>query len=1350
MASMKETDRMSEQNASNAGEPIRETVEQTAFECQVSAAQERFWILEKLQPGNPALNVAVRWRIEGRLIADLAEQAFRQLIDRHEALRTAVLEHEGALIQRVMPSVAFKLAVVDLLALPTNERESMAMSLGAREAATPFALDGAPLLRATLLRLSETRSIMLVTAHHIVCDGWSIGIMARDFGETYAALRADRPANLPALPIQYADFTLWRAETETQEDVSASVAYWTRQLTGMKHFEVQPDLPRPPVQSSNGAILGMMLPRELTDPLSEFSRTRGVTLFTTALSAMLVLLNRYTGETDIGLGTQIAGRTQEELADLVGLFINTVVLRNDVSGDPSFNDLVARSGEVVTQALAHQNVPIETVIQAVKPQRDLSRNALFSVNFIFQRSFVHNARYGDIELVDIPSQSAGALYDLNFFMVERPEGWRFACEYNTDLFLAETVRTLLDGFATLLAGVLARPGEKLSALPVIDAATRRRLLIDWNDTKREYPSTATVLDLFDMQAKMNPTATAVQSAEGAISYRDLHAASDRLSQRLVRRGVGVGDLVGLCCDRSGEMVVAMLAILKAGAAYVPLDPGYPAARLMHAVEDSGLTLILTQGEYRTLFDGCGVGIMIQADATHDGPARAAPIGKPASLAPDNLAYVIYTSGSTGKPKGVQIQHQALVNLLWAMREQPGLGAKDTLLSVTSLSFDIAALEIFLPLITGAKLVIATRMQAADGVALQGLLAANKATVMQATPATWHMLLETGWTSSPGFRMLCGGEALPRRLANALVAGGGELWNMYGPTETTIWSSAIRVHHAETPVPVGAPIANTQFHVLDEKGGLSMAGARGELYIGGDGLALGYRGNEKLTGERFVKHPLATTPDGRLYRTGDVVRRRFDGTFEFLGRADFQVKLRGFRIELGDIESAISLHPQVKECVALVRADAAGENHLFAYVVPVAPGQVGSAELVASVNRLLAGSLPAYMIPSLIVSIDAFPLTPNGKVDRNALPTPERRVVATTTARQAANEAENRVLAIWKDVLKLDSIDLDANFFDLGGHSLLAAKMLARLGEMMGHPVSLTALFQAPTVRELARLIPAPERRNNTTDPQIVVVQPNGHKTPVFAINNTSIFHHLSRHLGQDRPFIAVQAFDADLEDGHLGHGFAEIASAYVRAIRSMRPQGPYILLGLCVAGSLAYEVAQQLRAEGEEISLLVMVDAWAPGYTRKMSRLRRLLANVSYIGQRTLYHITHLHQKSPRALAAFYWERPGVLRLRMKFARSRHKPGAEVATPAFANKDWAFLEELERAAKVYEPKPYDGRVVLFYRPDQPSGAFLDRNFGWTGLAVGGIETLEVPGDHLGMFRDPGASIMARHIQSVLG
>jgi amino acid adenylation domain-containing protein len=1322
-----------------------------AFVCELSAAQERFWILDRLIPGNPALNVAVRWQLDGVVVPDIVERAFQSLVQRHETLRTQIHETAAGPVQRVLAEAPFRLASVDLLALPEADRAAMALQLGAREAATPFDLATAPLLRATLLRVTERRSILLVTAHHIVCDGWSIGLLARDFGESYAALRRGATPALPDLPIQYADYALWQSEARAGQTLQPQIDHWVRQLAGLRYFELPTDFPRPAMQTTGATIRSVLLPRGVTDRLVAWSRQQGATFFMTSLAALLALLHRYTGETDIAIGTQIAGRDQPELQDLVGLFINTVVLRTDLSGDPGFIALVGRVQAVVRDAFAHQAVPLETLIEVLKPERDLSRNALFSVNFIHQRSFISNRDYGDFALVDLPSQSAGALYDLNFFMVERPDGWRFSCELNTGLFRADTVDALLAAFQTLLEGAAADPALALSELPVLDAATRKYLVQDCNATQSDYPGRATVIDLIAAQARLGPDYPAVACGGRAMTRRQLAEASDRLAGVLQRRGVAPGALVGLCCERSCEMLVALLAILKAGAAYVPLDPAYPPARLVHAVADSGLRLVLTEAGLTGLFAQCDAETLVWQDALEAAAGPQAALARPE---PGALAYVIYTSGSTGRPKGAQIPHRALTNLLCAMQRTPGLAPQDTLLAVTSLSFDIAALELFLPLTTGARLVIATRAEASDGAVLKALLRRSAATVMQATPATWQMLLDVGWTAA-GLRMLCGGEALPRRLADRLLAGGGTLWNMYGPTETTIWSAAVRVGAGEGAVPIGGPIANTQFHVLDARGALVLPGAPGELHIGGDGLALGYWRNPRLTGERFIRHPLAVTPDGRLYRTGDLVRRLPDGCLAFLGRADTQVKLRGFRIELGDIEAAMLADPRVAAAAAVVRSDAAGEGRLIAYMVPAA-GEEGGAQaaLASGVREALAAALPAYMVPALIVVLPALPLTPNGKVDRAALPAPLPPVRA-AGAPSVMTDPEQRIAAVWRDLLGVAEIGPETNFFELGGHSLLAVRMLARLGDVLGHSVSLASLFQAPTVRGLASLLPAPADASppaaevpRTLVPRVVVVQPHGSKPPIFAINNTGIFYHLARGLGEDQPFIALQVFDSDVSDAAPGD-FVRIAASYTSVIRSLQPHGPYSLLGLCVAGTLAYEIAQQLTAAGEEVALLVIVDSWAPGYLRRLTLRRRLLADLSYRWQRLGHHIANLGKADLTATIAFYLERPGVLRARMRLARLGRRAGL-AAMPVFADKDWRFLERLYAAMVGYAPRRYAGRVLLLHRPDQPRGRFLDPGFGWSDLVTGPLEVVCVPGDHLGMFRDPGAAIMVEHIRAVLG
>jgi amino acid adenylation domain-containing protein len=1303
-------------------------------------AQQRFWILDRLDPANPALNVAVRWRLEGEVIATALDQAWQTVAARHDVLRTFFADDAGGPVQVVEPQIDFRIVTVDLTKLAPAEATAEAERLAAVEARRPFNLTVGPLIRVTRLWLAQRESMLLVTAHHIICDGWSVGLLAAEMGQAYAALAAGRPPALPELPIQYWEYALWQGQVLADTKAGPALAFWERTLSGLKHFELLPDRPRPPIQTSNGDIVSVLLDRGLTAALTDLSRRSGCSLFMTALAALFVLLHRHTGEDDIALGTQVAGRDDVELESLIGLFINTIVLRGDVGGDPSFIALLERVRATVTEAFEYRSIPTETLIEIVQPDRDRSRNAMFSVNFIFQRSFIANATYGDIRLVDMPSRSAGALYDLNFFMVERPDGWRASCEFNTDLFDRATVVAMLRRFEVLLRGAAADPTQRISCLPVLTEDERRRVITEWNRTEAAYPCDATVAELFIAQARRTPDAVAIVCDETTLTYRDLDLATEQMAGDLVVRGHAPGKRVGVCLGRSADLVVTLLAILRAGGTYVPLDPTHPAERLRHVVADAVLTAIVAATELAEVLGASGVP-MVQPH----GNGGNTPVNAPAA----DIAYVIYTSGSTGQPKGVAVRQRSLVNLLWAMRHRPGLTADDTLVAVTTVAFDIAALEIFLPLITGARLVIAREQEAADGRALARLLRRHRATVLQATPVTWQLLLDAGWQGDPRLKMLCGGEALPRPLATALLATGGALWNMYGPTETTVWSAVAPVEQGNGPVPIGPPIANTQFYVLDKYGNLAPPGAPGELYIGGDGVAAGYFNRPELTRERFIADPFGGAEDARLYRTGDLVRQRTNGSIEFLGRTDHQIKLRGFRIELGEIEAALLGQPGIAEAVAVAGRDAIGDPTVVAYTAGRWPAAERDA-VATELRRRLADALPSYMVPAAIVALDALPRLPNGKIDRRSLPAPQVRSAESASGAQPLDQVEEKLAAIWRSLLGVDAVGLHSDFFELGGNSLLAARLLARVDAEFERRVSLATLFQASTLQQFAQAVREQQAWEFEFE-QVVKLQPNGARPTLIALSNTGILHPLSRRLGPDQPFTALQLFDRTALRQPRTDSFEAIAAEYVELIRRVEPRGPYALLGWCVAGSLAYEVGRQLEASGSEVFLVVIVDAWVPGYLRRVSALRRVLADQCYRWQ-TIFGDVVSVLTGRRKLHSFLVRRNlfnrWAARLGQPRADEAEAPGEAGVLEGERYHEW-ILALLRRAADRYEPPPYSGRVLLFRAADEPSGLFLDPTLGWRRFATGRFDTIVLDGDHTTIFQDPGVTQMARHITAAV-
>jgi amino acid adenylation domain-containing protein len=899
----------------------------------LSFAQERLWFLDRLVPDSAVYNVPMGFRLVGALDVLALQRCLREVLHRHEPLRTHFETVQGRPVQVVEPAASLEMPLVDLRGLPESAREPEARRLCMKEAQRSFNLGHDLMLRASLFRLGETKHILFVNMHHIASDGWSRGLLFRELRSLYGAFVEGKPSPLPELPVQYADFAAWQRECLQGEVLEKELSYWRKQLEGASALlELPTDRPRPATQSYRGALMQCELPKPLSVALGELSRCEGATLFMTLLAAFQTLLSRYTGDDVILVGSAIAGRNRTEIEPLIGFFVNTLVLRGDLSGNPSFRALLARTREVALGAYAHQDLPFERLVEELHPERNLSHSPLFQVMFLLQNAPQEAAQLPGLEVTPIVLDSGTSKFDLTLFVTEREGALQAVAEYNTDLFEAETIRRMLGHYQILLEGIVSDPEQRLSDLPLLTSAERHQLLVEWNQTQQDYPRKKSVHELFEEQVERTPEATAVIFEDKQLTYRQLNERANQLAHHLQKLGVGPDTLAGICVERSLEMVVGLLGILKAGGAYVPLDPAYPKERLAFMIEDAGMAVLLTQTSLLASLPGEQLGVLC-IDRAWDVIGAEGRENLPAASVPENLAYVIYTSGSTGRPKGVMVQHGAVVNFLHSMRQEPGLNTQDTLLAVTTLSFDIAGLEIFLPLSVGAQVVVASREVASDGALLSAELERTSATVMQATPATWRLLLESGWKGNRELKILCGGEAMPRELADQLLDRCGSLWNMYGPTETTIWSAVLKVQAGGAIVPIGRPVANTSIYLLDTQLDPVPIGVVAELHIGGVGLARGYLHREELTREKFIPDPFNCSSGARLYKTGDLARYLPDGTIECLGRLDHQVKIRGFRIELGEIETTLNRHPAVMTAAVLASEDNAGDKRLIAYVVP---------------------------------------------------------------------------------------------------------------------------------------------------------------------------------------------------------------------------------------------------------------------------------------------------------------------------------------------------------------------------------------------------------------------------------
>lgn len=1036
----------------------------------VTESQRRMWLAQQIEPAGEVFNMALAARLRGALDFTCVERALEVLVQRHEALRTRIIETDGEVMQVVEDRVALPLQTIDLSAFPTEEAEYRAatdMRVRTREI---YDLARAPLFRAALYRLGPAEHLIYWGMHHTVGDDWSIRLLFQEMAGIYEALHAGHEPMLPAKTLDLMDYAAWQRRQTKKEDVDLDLAYWTRQLEGITTLPLPTDRPRLDRPSSHGDKVTLPWPKHFNDGLRTIASRVGASPFMVMLAAFQYALSQWCRVDDVAVGTPIANRTGIVEEQLIGSLVNTVVMRTNLSGASTPCEVVQRVRQVALNAYAHQHLPFDHLVEALAPRRSPRLSPLFQVFFNVPNAPIAQAQIDGIRIEEFEFDTGTTQFDLSV-SVDADVWEQVRLTYSTELFDEATIARFGQYYLDTLGSFLDACNQRLD--PAFTLMARdNRLLSAWNNTGSSYDSTTTIHAQVAAQASRTPNATAlVQPGIDELSYADLHARSNRLARALRTRGIGRGAFVGLCVDPGLEMVVAQLAILKAGAAYVPLDPAYPSDRLTYMAADAQPALLISEStlvhalhwprDKTLLLDIDLAAITAQSDS-----ALTADIARDAQ--PLDPAYVIYTSGSTGQPKGVVIHHQAVVNFLTSMAREPGLSPADRLLAVTTLSFDIAVLELLLPLTVGARVVLASRDDAIDGSALGRMITARGITVLQATPSTWRMLIESGWNGAPGFKALIGGESLPVDLAEQLLTRCSEVWNMYGPTETTVWSTCWRVRNPRAGIRIGHPIANTSIHILDERLQPCPIGVPGEICIGGDGVALGYHRRDKLTAERFVAAP---PPAGsRLYRTGDQGRWCHDGTLEHRGRIDFQVKLRGYRIELGEIEAQLLGHASVARAVVIVREDEPDDQRLVSYVVPKPGAVINPAEIRAH----LQPKLPNYMLPQHYIVLEALPLLPNGKVDRHGLPEPNALHVQDDILDEGfairPGTAEDRIAQIWARLLRIEHIARDDNFFDLGGHSMLAVRAVNQINRQLGINITVRQLI-FETLGQIATALP---------------------------------------------------------------------------------------------------------------------------------------------------------------------------------------------------------------------------------------------------------------------------------------
>jgi amino acid adenylation domain-containing protein len=1324
----------------------------------LSFAQERLWFLDQLMPGSAVFNVPIAVRLSGSTDLSALQKSINEIVRRHEVFRTTFITVEGQPSPVISSALDLELQVIDLGSLTAAERDAEARRLTKEEALQPFDLARGPLIRTGLIKIGEQESIFLLTMHHIVSDGWSIVLFFKELSVFYQAFSNDKASPLSELPVQYTDYAAWQREWLRGEVLAQQVSYWKNQLAGeLPVVELPADHPRPAVQTYQGARAILTLSTELTQAVVAFSRREGATLFMTLLAGFKVLLHHYTGQEDIIVGSPIANRPQAETEKLIGFFLNNLALRTDLSGDPNFRELLSRVRQTALDAFANQDVPFEKLIEELKPDRDMSRTAIFQVYFnLFNFSDEIELPDGKtISFVDAWLQSEENLskFDLTLYAGLQSSELKLAFVYNTDLFEEASITRMLAHFRNLLASVVGNPecaisNYSLGDEPVItsDRVRPTNDFLSFDRAEIEQP----INRRFEAQVRKYPARTAVKTKNHAWTYEELNAKANQIAHSIVGPCGNGDERVALLFEHDAPMIAAMLGALKAGKTYVPLDPNYPEERLSYILEHSESTALLTDEKNLDLARRLkGPAGLINIDGL---PSSASTSDLNLPIDPNGLAYILYTSGSTGQPKGVMQNHRNVLHFIRVYTNNLHISSDDRLTLLSSYCFDASVMDIYGALLNGATLnPIDIRT---DGLAnLPEQLSVEEITIYHSTPTVYRYFVETLNERSefPRLRLVVlGGEEVTRRdveLYRKHFSDGCLFVNGLGPTESTVSLQNFvdkQTMISGESVPVGFPVDDTEVLLLNQAG--KPAAIQGEIAIKSPHVALGYWRNPEAARAAFLSVRSPTVREGscsdRIYKTGDMGRRLPDGSIRFEGRKDFQIKIRGFRVELGEVESVLTQHPSVRESVVVAGLSDGRDKQLVAYVVPQS-NQPNETDL----RNFLKEKLPEYMLPAAFVMLDSLPLTASGKVNRRALPAPVKIKRELTLMAVPQTDLEGLLLPIWADVLGTQ-IGVHDNFFDCGGHSLMAVRLFAQIEKRLGHRLPLATLFQAPTVAQLAAVLEQDSRHEWTS---LVPIQTSGDNPPFFCVHglggNVIEFYDLARRLGTAQPFYGLQSQGLDGKQP-LHKSIKDMARHYISEMREVQPAGPYFIGGRSLGGTIAFEMACQLKAQGEEVGLLALLDAYPFGYEkvlpavampetsfgRTANRIETHFRNLRRLaGAEKLSYLIAKMRYAPRKMKSFVWRR--IYRVFRNFNRVLPRLLCDVA------------EFNSLAAREYVPQIYDGEVTLFWASDDLRA--YDVVEGWHVLAVGGTEVIEVPGTHLNIIKEPHVAELAEKLNDSL-
>jgi amino acid adenylation domain-containing protein len=1325
----------------------------------LSFGQRRIWFLDRLTPGSPTYNEAFAFRIEGELDPALFERAVNAIVARQEALRTRFVTEGGEPVQIILPSLSITCPLIDFTAHPAEEREPRAMERAIAGARAPFDLTTGPLLRVELYRLAPTSHLFALTIHHIATDGWTFGVFLRELSAHYSALAQGKPAKLPELQTQYADFASWQLGWMKGEIVTTQLAYWKEKLGGdLPVLQLPTDRPRPAAYTYRGAREILPLSPALAKAIRALGERNEVTLFITLLSAYQTLLYRYTGQTDIIVGSPTAGRNRVEIEDLAGVFVNNLVLRSDLSGNPTFRELLGRVREVAFAAFAHQDVPFERLLEELSPERDPSRAPFFQHFFNILTFADTRLSPPDLALRPVDLDIGTSLFDITLYAIEDRDRLSLVANYNPDLFDAATMAGMLRHLGALLESVTQNPDEHIDAIPLLREEERARALarhaamihpplsfLPFPEEQAEQP----IHRRFEAQVRLHPDRPAVSSERLSLSYAELNRLANRIARRIVELHGEAPANVALLFEHGAMMIAAMLGALKAGKGYVPLDRSYPRERLSYILTDSEALSILTNEENLDLAHELSRG-SVPAHRIDEDPHALSTDDLELEVDPGALAYILYTSGSTGTPKGVAQCHKNVVNLMRAYGNALKISPEDRCTLFSSFAFDAAVADIYGALLNGAALCpLSVRDEGLAHIA--EWLVEQKVTIFHSTPTFFRHFtgsLPEGLVF-PGIRLvIMGGEETVKSDVLAYRAhfrNTSVLVNGLGPTESTVAMLGFfdhQTHIVGNSVPVGYAVPGVEFLLLTEEG--KRAGVAGEIAIRSPWVALGYFRKPELTRAAFLPDP-----DGgnrRIYRTGDMGRLLPDGQLGFTGRRDFQVKIRGYRVELGEIEATIAKHPNVQECTVVARPDNSGEKVLVAYVVLAAGRTVATDEL----SEFIKAKLPAYMLPSAFVVMNALPLTPTGKIARRSLPPPSLHKKAADPGFVAPRHAvEVELTRIWERVLGTAPIGVRDNFFERGGHSLLALRLFMEIEKALGQNLPLATLFQAPTIEQMGRIL----RRGGDASSwsSLVPIQPEGVGDPFFCVHalggNVLNYRLLSRHLGEQQRFYGLQS--QGLDGKRAPHARVEdMAAHYIAEIRTVQPKGPYYLGGASSGGTVAWEMARQLRAEGEQVALLALIDSYYRGHERYLPDPRPGRTGFDYFLSRVDYHMGNMMTRDRQQQIRYL-----VTQAKSRFRMTARQLVGHDPRPAPTDELSPVIRRVRKdngqAMIDYFPPRYPGKVTLFYATGEPVRQFQDRRLMWSGLADEGMEVHMLTGEHETVLDEPHVLILARELRECI-